>query len=57
MPAFGEQVGDRHQGRADDAEGMLDAVHLQDLHMKASSVVIFIGVVPFPGGIDGLSGG
>ena len=27
----GEQVRDRHHRRADDAEGMLDAVHLQDL--------------------------
>ncbi len=27
----GEKVRDRHHGRADDAEGMLDAVHLQHL--------------------------
>ena len=28
---LGEQVGNRHEGRADDAESMLDAVHLQNL--------------------------
>ena len=27
-----EEVGDRHEGRSDDAEGVLDAVHLQHLH-------------------------
>ncbi len=30
-PGFGEKIGDRHEGRADNAEGMLDAMHLQDL--------------------------
>ena len=27
-----EKVGDRHHGRADDAEGVADAVHLENLH-------------------------
>ena len=27
-----KQIGDRHECRTNDAEGMLDAVHLQDLH-------------------------
>ena len=29
---FGKEIGYRHECRADDAEGMLDAVHLQHLH-------------------------
>jgi hypothetical protein len=29
IPALGKQVRDRHHRRADDAERMLDAVHLQ----------------------------
>src|SRR6185312_4453931 len=31
-PGFWEKIGDRHECRADNAKGMLDAVHLQDLH-------------------------
>ncbi len=31
-PRLGEQVRDRHHGRPDDAEGMFDAVHLEDLN-------------------------
>ncbi len=29
---LGKQIGDRHERRTDDAEGVLDAVHLQHLH-------------------------
>src|SRR3546814_9150634 len=29
---LGEEIGDRHEGRADDAEAVLDAMHLQHLH-------------------------
>ena len=29
--SFGKQIRNRHESRADDAEGMLDAVHLQNL--------------------------
>ena len=28
---LGEEVRNRHEGRSDNAEGMLDAVHLEDL--------------------------
>ncbi len=31
-PGFWKKIGDRHECRADDAKGMLDAVHLQDFH-------------------------
>jgi hypothetical protein len=31
---LGKEVGDRHEGGADDAEGVLDAVHLQHFHER-----------------------
>jgi hypothetical protein len=32
--SLGKKVGNRHHGRADDAEGMLNAVHLEDFDKR-----------------------
>ena len=31
-PCFGKQIRNRHEGRSDNAKGMLDTVHLQHFH-------------------------